>query len=81
MISATVRERLRERFLAKAKAVFERSLEQGIAQGMDLAQIEVVVGELKGELSSVWLECIVEAHVQDQTGPGSCCERCGREMR
>ncbi len=82
MITKDEKERLRQRFMAKAEEVFEKAMASGTeADELDLGEIEEVVEGLKFELTGTLVESVVEVRDKGKRGPGPRCERCGREMR
>lgn len=46
------KEELRQRYLAKAEAIFEAAWARGEKEGLTLSQIEETAGELKFELKA-----------------------------
>jgi YgiT-type zinc finger domain-containing protein len=74
------KEELRQRYLAKAEAIFEAAWARGEREGLTLSQIEETVGELKFELTGLLVESMVEVQAGRQMGPGPKCPSCGREM-
>ena len=74
------KEGLRQRYLAKAEAVFEAAWARGEKEGLTLSQIEETVGELKFELTGLLVESMVEVQARRQMEPGPKCPSCGREM-
>ena len=74
------KEELRERYLAKAEAIFEVAWARGEREGLTLSQIEETVGELKFELTGLLVESMVEVQARRQMGPGPKCASCGGEM-
>lgn len=74
------KEALRQRYMARAEAVFEAAWARGEKEGLTLSQIEETVGELKFELTSLLVGSMVEVQARRQMGPGPRCERCGGEM-
>ncbi len=82
MITKDEKERLRQRFMAKAEEVFEKAMASGTeADELDLSEIEEAVEGLKFELTGTLVESVVEVRDKGKRGPGPQCERCGREMR
>ncbi len=82
MITKGEKERLRERFMAKAEEVFEKAIASGLeADELGLSEIEETVEGLKFELTGTLVESVVEVRTREERGPGPQCERCGREMR
>jgi YgiT-type zinc finger domain-containing protein len=80
MSKGTYKEELRQRYMAKAEAIFEVTWARGEGAGLTLSQIEETVGELKFELTRLLVESMVEVQARRQKGPGPRCERCGGEM-
>lgn len=74
------KEELRQRYLAKAEAVFEAAWARGEKEGLTLSQIEETVGGLKFELTGLLVESMVEVQARRQMGPGPKCPSCGGEM-
>jgi len=74
------KEELRQRYMAKAEAIFEAAWARGEKEALTLSQIEETVGKLKFELTSLLVESMVEVQARQQIGPGPRCERCAGEM-
>jgi hypothetical protein len=82
VITKDEKERLRQRFMAKAEEVFEKAMALGVeADEVSLSAIEETVEGLKFELTGTLVESVVEVRDKGERGPGPRCERCGREMR
>lgn len=82
MITKDEKERLRQRFMAKAEEVFEKAMASGVeADEVSLSAIEETVEGLKFELTGTLVESVVEVRNKGARGPGPRCERCGRELR
>jgi hypothetical protein len=82
VITKDEKERLRQRFMAKAEEVFEKAIASGVeADELDLSEIEETVEGLRFELTGTLVESVVEVRNKGARGPGPRCERCGREMR
>lgn len=82
MITEGQKEELRQRFMAKAEAVYDLAMERGLAiEEISLSQIEGIVNELKFELTGSLVEGIIEVEASQKAGPGPKCEGCGLEMR
>ena len=76
------KERLRQRFMAKAEEVYEKAVASGKeADELSLSEIEETVEGLKFELTGTLVESVVEVRNKGERGPGPKCEGCGREMR
>jgi hypothetical protein len=81
VITKGEKERLRQRFMAKAEEVFEKAMASGMqADALSLSEIEETVEGLKFELTGTLVESVVVVRKQGKLGPGPRCERCGREM-
>jgi hypothetical protein len=74
------KEELRQRYMAKAEAIFEAAWARGEEEGLSLSQIEETVNELKFELTGLLVESMVEIQARRQKGPGPKCASCGGEM-
>jgi hypothetical protein len=82
VITKGEKERLRQRFMAKAEEVFEKAMASGKeADELSLSEIEETVEGLKFELTGTLVESVVEVRNKGERGPGPKCEGCGREMR
>jgi len=82
VITKGEKERLRQRFMAKAEEVFEKAVASGKeADELSLSEIEETVEGLKFELTGTLVESVVEVRNKGERGPGPKCEGCGREMR
>jgi uncharacterized protein with PIN domain len=82
VITKDEKERLRQRFMAKAEEVFEKAMASGVeADEVSLSAIEETVEGLKFELTGTLVESVVEVRNKGARGPGPRCERCGRELR
>jgi hypothetical protein len=81
MMTQGEQAKLRQRFVAKAEAVFEAAMARGSGrEELDLSRIEEMVEELKFELTGLLVESVIEVQKRGQAGPGPVCDRCGREM-
>lgn len=82
MVTGSQKRELRQRFMAKAEAVYNLAVERGLAiEDINLSQIEEMVNELKFELTGSLVEDIIQVQASQRAGPGPKCEGCGREMR
>jgi uncharacterized protein with PIN domain len=82
VITKSEKERLHQRFMAKAEEVFEKAIASGTqAEELSLSEIEETVEGLKFELTGTLVAGVVEVRNKGERGPGPRCERCGCEMR
>ena len=71
MITKGEKERLRQRFMAKAEEVFEKAMASGKeADELSLSEIEETVEGLKFELTGTLVESVVEVRNKGERGPG-----------
>ena len=82
MSPTAYQEKLKQEFIEKAEAIFERVMaEEESGEALTLSQIEEKVGELRFELTSKLVESKLKLAVKKEQGPAAKCAGCGREMR
>ena len=71
MVTGSQKRELRQRFMAKAEAVYNLAVERGLAiEDINLSQIEEMVNELKFELTGSLVEDIIQVQASQRAGPG-----------